>query len=709
MALNVVEELIGIRKLCVSCRACENVCEKGAITLATDNVGFLRSSVDESKCIRCGRCSEICPLISPLPEIKRRQDYYAFRANAEIASTSSSGGAFPILADWMLARGGYVCGVILENGVNAVYAITKDKDIVQKMRGPKYAPSDMGHIYGEIKKKLDEGEDVLFVGMPCHVHALHNIVGDDPHLFTADIVCTGQPSPMIYSKYIEELSAEKPITSMDFNPRGQPKGSLAIMYADGTFRMSVYDPFVRACNASLIINQGCAACRFIDSRPGDITLGDLMGSDKVAGSAAGTLSLVMVNSQKGAAMAFDMNDSADFAERIPKPNFEENPGLKHERRLHLGWIRMVHFLQRGHPVAKSIDYCLRWKFDVGITGFWRVLNFGGELTYYALYHIIMDMGLEPLMIESRRKSKRNAPPNPPLLATKYPFYNIARWYETKEEQEELNNRVDNFIVGSDQVWNRRFITQDILECYTLDFVHDEKNKIAIASSFGTDRFEGTDEERESFAALLRRFNHLSVRESSAVELCKELGAEAEIIIDPVMLCDVKHFEALSDASQMRYPKQYAFNYMMHPVNFEGMEKIYEALGYGPVTAGNASSDFNERIDYPRTSVGTVENWMKGIKNSSFVVTDSFHGTVFSILFRKPFVTLIGNWNEGSGVGRITTLLTTLGLEERICKTSQGAIESGVLFAPIDYDEVHRKLDKEREVGMAWVKNALNMS
>ena len=708
MAANVVEELISIRKLCIGCRACENLCGENAVSLETDSEGFPRASVNTEKCVGCGKCTEICPLTSPLPESKKRPDYYAFRAGADIASTSSSGGAFAILADWMISRGGYVCGVVLDENMDAVYRLTDDRGIAAKMRGPKYASSEMGSICKEIKEKIDGGSEVLFTGFPCHVHAVRNYIGDDPHLFTADIVCSGMASPLVYRKYIEEISGNKKITNIDFKPKGQPKGSIAVMYDDGSFRISADDPYVKACSVNLIINQGCSACRFTEARPGDVTLGDMMGDGNLGGNAAGTVSMVTVSTQKGVAMAYDMVDTADFAERMAKPRTEDNPGLKAERKLHLAWIRMVHLLDRGHPVSKAIDYCLGWKFDVGITGFWRVNNFGGELTYYALYHHMMDLGLEPIMIESRRKTERSAPPSPALLQTKYPFYSIARWYATKKEQEELNSRVSNFVVGSDQVWNRLFISQDSIECYALDFAHDDRNKVAVASSFGTDKFEGTEEEKERFAALLRRFDHLSVRENSAAEICREMGAEAEVIIDPVMVCDIKHFEALSDASDARFPQKYVFNYMMHPVNFAGMEKIYDELGYGPVTAGNASSDFNEKIEYPRTSMGSVENWMKGIRNASFVLTDSFHGTVFSILFRKPFVTLVGDWGEGSGVGRITTLLGTLGLEERMCRTSQEAVDSGVLFSPIDYSEVHRKLDAERRTASEWIRNALNV-
>ena len=118
------------------------------------------------------------------------------------------------------------------------------------------------------------------------------------------------------------------------------------------------------------------------------------------------------------------------------------------------------------------------------------------------------------------------------------------------------------------------------------------------------------------------------------------------------------------------------------------------------------SNINEKIDYPRTNMGTLENWMKCIRGASFVVTDSFHGTVFSILFKKRFVTLIGSWSENSGVGRITTLLEALGLESRIFRTPEEAVESGALEAPIDYDSAYAKLNSNREASIGWLRKAL---
>ncbi len=700
MVSNVVKGLREARLLCVGCRACENVCEHGAIDLQTDDQGFYRSAVYADRCVECGKCSEVCPQLRST--FGNKTVLYSVRADADTVRLSSSGGVFTLIAKWAFERDGCVCGVVMGSDFSARYVIAESMDAIDAMHGIKCTYSDMGTIYKDIRAKLDEGRNVVFVGLPCHVQAVKNFIGENSRLWTVDIACTGQPSPMIFKKYIEELSANGAVSRIDFKPKGESPDTLSVSYEDGSFKLSNKDPYMRAVESNLIINQACSACRYAKTpRTGNVTIGDLK---RKPNAGIGT-NVIIVNNDRGNILLNDITDLSEYVSPIQISAIDGNKGFKSERELHLGWIRMFDLVNRGHSISKSVRYSLGWKFDVGITGFWRVMNYGGELTYYALYHIILDMGLEPIFIDYRSDIE-GAPQSPPLLDTKYPFYSIARWYATKKEQEELNSRVKTFVVGSDQVWNRRFVNQDTLECYALDFVHPERKKVAVAASFGTNRFEGTDEERESFAALLRRFDHLSVREKSAVDLCAEMGAKADIIMDPVMLCDIRHFEALADASDARYPDYYAFNYMMFAVNFGGMEEIYRKLGYGPITAGNASANINEKIEYPRTNMGTLENWMKCIKGSSFVVTDSFHGTVFSILFKKQFITLVGSWGENSGVGRITTLLETLGLENRVFRTPGEALESGALDDPIDYDAVHYRLDKSREASIEWLRKAL---
>ncbi len=696
MAHNVSESLDDAEKTCISCSACLHRCSHEAISFVSTDAGFSRIVIDESKCTNCGDCTKVCPQLNRPKEETAPKCYAGLEDNRD--------NVFHALSKWIVENGSYVSGALADKDLKIRYHATNDLQSALQMTFSPCFFSEMDGIFVDIESLLESGSKVLFIGRPCHVQAIKNYIGENANLYTADILCDGQPSPSICSNYLREVSGNNTISTLECNSEDK-SSTLNIVFSDGSKKESNKDPYVRAYKKHLAIDGACQSCNYSDHpRTGDITIGRCKVHIE---SDSENREVIIVNSEKGMHLLNGIIDSGYRIEECPMPSTADVPGMRKERPLHPGSKRMKDMLGRGHPVSKAADYCLGRKYDVGITGFWRVVNYGGVLTYYALYNIILDMGLEPLMIESRKESANQPlPPNPKLYKAGYPDYSIAPWYHSKEEEEELNSRVKNFVVGSDQVWNRKFISQNSIECYALDFVHEDRNKVSISSSFGTDKFEGNESEKESFARLLRRFNHVSVREESAVEICTELGVEASVIIDPVMICDMKHYEELAEKSNMVVPELYVFNYMMHPGIFTGMEAVYKALGYGPITISNAGVNVNERIPYPRTNIGSVENWLKCIMNSSFVLTDSFHGTVFSILLKKPFVTLIGSWGNESGVDRMITLLKWLGLEDRMYRTPHDALKSGVLNRNIDYESIHQILNERRKASMNWIRNAL---
>jgi len=416
------------------------------------------------------------------------------------------------------------------------------------------------------------------------------------------------------------------------------------------------------------------------------------------------VSTVLVNNDKGKEMFQHISDSASYVRRIPLSFSKRYNMYADKKRTNPERTRFYHLLDKGMPVSKALEYSLGRRYDVGITGFWRVHNYGGVLTYYALYNLIEDMGFEPVMVDTRHRLKGRLP-NPIIYKTGYPDYSRDFWFSTKDGQRrDQNPRIRNFVVGSDQVWNRNLIKQESLEAYALDFVEPWRNRVAIASSFGRGEFAGTDEEKERFAALLKRFNRVSVREESGVKLCASMGVKAKLLLDPVMLCDPKHFEELAEKGSVKPGGNYVFNYMIIPTRFFGMEEVYKDLGMRAVSIPGVAAVGAEKLGTELTDPGCVEDWMRYFLNCSFVFTDSFHGTVFSILFRKPFVTLSGEAKEGGG--RVGTILKALGLQSRMCASVGEALESGVLHEPIDFDSAHRKLEVLRKDCIEWIEKSI---
>ncbi len=615
-----------------------------------------------------------------------------------------------MLADWMLSRGGYVSGVVYDNDMNVVYTVTCNRDIVESMHGSKYIYSEMGDVYADISKLLNQGKEVLFVGLPCQVQALKNYlsrkVKSIDGLFTVDLLCGGQTSKGVYREYLREHSSKR-IVNIQFRSVDFPMLSLRISYDDGTSKIVNGDPYFRSYLRAIIVNQACSECSFANTpKPGDLTIGDLWSADRLLTDVdlSQGMSVVLVNTEKGMKVFDQISKSAAYCKEIPL-SFSKRFNRYGPKPMSPDCERYYHLLSRGHTVSKATFYALEHFYDVGIIGFWRVKNYGGTLSYYALYHLLEDMGLETVFLDSRHHDLKGRLPNPALLKSGYPSYSRDVWYPNREQMyTNVNPRIRNFIVGPDQVWNRKLINQNALECYALDFVAPYRNSISVASSVDASGFKGTKEEEKRFSDLLGKINHVSVLDAFDKKYCERIGVEPELIPDPILLCDPSHFAELASKGSAAFPPKFVFNYMMNPKHFIGTGAVYRRLKTEPVCILGATAASTPELDYPQINIGSVENWLNALIGSSFVFTDSFHAAAVAILFRKPFVVL-APFEKDTG-GRITDMLKSLGLERRLFTSIPDLLGSGVLDEQIDFDAAHEKLADMREKGLGWIRNAL---
>jgi len=578
------------------------------------------------------------------------------------------------------------------------------------MQKSKYAFSEMGTIYKDILGALKAGKEVLFVGCPCQVAAVKGFVKDAPGLYTADLICAGLPSKEIYRSYLDELSKDGKVTGIDFRDSRFPYGTLVVKREDGSEEFRFKDLYFAGFLRHMFKSRACSECEFATiPRQGDITIGDLWNYDKILYDVDGTkgISCILVNNERGKVLFDAISKKASYLRNIPQvfvTRFNRfnasRPGGPSDRLLYL--------LDRGYSISKALDYSINSKYDVAITGFWRAPNYGGDLTYYALYNVILDMGLEPIFVESCNPRPVDAHPgNPKYFRFQYPEFAIAPWYRNRDRQAEINLRVKNVMVGSDQVWNPRLLTDSGLNTYSLDFASLWRNSIAYASSFGVTTYEADTPEKVEHIRILKRIKHVSVREISGVEICEKFGIKAKHVLDPVMLCDMKHYQDLMDDADMSFPSNYMLAFVRH-INVH-MDPIAMSsyLGMMPMSVGGPEYDYNQPAPFPITNVRNVENWLKAIQCSSFILTDSFHATVLAILFKKPFISVYGRMDEASGKGRMTSLLSTLGLMDRIYKTTADAIAAGAPKRPIDYDAVYKKLEPFRKECYQWLSDALD--
>ncbi len=278
--------------LCVGCSACASICPKRCIKMEKDPDGFRYPVlIHPANCVECGMCESVCPVLNE--SIKANDDlpsaYAAFTKNERIRQDSSSGGIFTEIAKRVIEGNGVVYGAAYDEGFAVCHCCVDKIEDLQKLRGAKYAESNLGSSFPEILDRLKQGQLVLFSGTPCQVAGLKSFVRKDyNNLICIDFVCHGVPSPMAWDafiKYRAEKDAEGKLPQR-INLRSKETGwsryqySNVFEYEDGrkSSIVSSQSLFMKLFVGDYISRPSCSECRFKGySRVGDITLGDFWG------------------------------------------------------------------------------------------------------------------------------------------------------------------------------------------------------------------------------------------------------------------------------------------------------------------------------------------------------------------------------------------------------------------------------------------------
>lgn len=263
---------------------------------------------------------------------------------------------------------------------------------------------------------------------------------------------------------------------------------------------------------------------------------------------------------------------------------------------------------------------------------------------------------------------------------------------------------DLYIVGSDQVW-RPPLNSEATPGWFLQFGDANNRRIAYAASMG----EGVP--KRDWPALkqkLSNLNAISVREESAAKLCRELGYEATVTLDPTMLLTADYYRCM--AKRRTDEEQYAFLYLMN-VRFaeefhlqQIMEYIEERGLHVMSVTGSGYYQGRELIEGNRNLPATIPEWLGLIDGAKCVLTTSYHGTIFSILMHRPFLT-IGLEGKYSGANsRMIELLASLGLSERLFDQTKSLREQ--MDKMIDWENVDRKMEVMRLSSFEFLKTIL---
>lgn len=264
------------------------------------------------------------------------------------------------------------------------------------------------------------------------------------------------------------------------------------------------------------------------------------------------------------------------------------------------------------------------------------------------------------------------------------------------------NHFDCYLVGSDQVWRPCYVA-NVTDYFLKEIpLNSNSIKVAYAASFGTDQWEFSEEETKECATLVKLFDAISVRENSGVKLCKQyLGVDAEHVLDPTMLLDEEDYVCLFKKVRESKVKGDLFCYVLDE-NIEA-DRIINHLkveGYIPYYA---YLNVHSTKDNPRPYQLSVEEWLRGIYDAEFVVTDSFHACVFSILFKKKFVVL---GNKVRGNTRFDSLLDMFGLQKRMVESYDFFLQVKTsLFGGEDINDAQKFLTSYRLTSVKFLKNA----
>lgn len=358
---------------------------------------------------------------------------------------------------------------------------------------------------------------------------------------------------------------------------------------------------------------------------------------------------------------------------------------------------------------------------IGIITFHRAINYGAILQVYALQKKIEQLGgkCEVLdyrndILEARHKEKSFS--DIKNLKDILRYILIYRNYNKKhkkfrnfinenislsrvynfEELEELSDKYDLFITGSDQVWNYSITNFDT--AYFLDFVNDSVKKNSYAASFGISNIP--KELKNKYYELLKDYNHMSLRELQGANIIKQLyDKEVDVVLDPTLLLNKNEWVNIANNNLIKdkYILIYAFGGSKYLMNLA--KKLSDITGLKIVTISN---NYKYSLNIKHIKTAGPEEFLGLFKNAEYVFTNSFHGTAFSINFNKQFFTEF--LPEEHGVNsRLEDILDLFNLRNRQVKNDN----INILNSTIDYVTVNKKLAAEREKSIAFLSRIIN--
>ena len=328
--------------------------------------------------------------------------------------------------------------------------------------------------------------------------------------------------------------------------------------------------------------------------------------------------------------------------------------------------------------------------NIGIMNFWYVPNRGAILTNYAINEFLKENGYNPKTINYYPRIEKKLHKNSISEKFEKEYLETTSFCQDYIDLKNLNNEIRTFLVGSDQVF-RDWCVEHHRDKYFLNFADDNSKKISCSASFGIPSYDGSESNKIIMQKYLQRFDALSVRENSGVDILKNtFNLTSTQIWDPVFYIDRSKYEKIAETSSKKDSKFLAYYIItMTPEKKQAIKFVADKLGLKTV-------DMKGKLP--------VEDWLYYIKNCEYYIGDSFHGTCFALMFQKNF--LVISPRTGENDTRLDTLLETVDMQNRQLQRANDIYSREDLLNKINYTNRFEKLNSELERSKTWLLNAI---
>jgi len=342
---------------------------------------------------------------------------------------------------------------------------------------------------------------------------------------------------------------------------------------------------------------------------------------------------------------------------------------------------------------------------IGILTFHASTNYGAFLQTYALSTILKRRGYDVKIINLELENRSLSTKTMVFyywsyLKFKYArerFLNLTQKYRSSQDIKNNLPDCDLYIVGSDQVWNPK-ITKSLYSAFFFDFLPSNKKRISYAASFGEAKWPYDEDKTQEIFCYLKNFNAISVRESSAVNLCREyLKLDATQVLDPTLLLK-DYSEILGNKPILRQNKVVIFKFNKGKKLLQFIKDFKKIVNQDDIIVLRAFLGIFSRY-FKNIPAPSVKQWIRQIATSSLVITDSFHGVCFAILFHKQFIVIPAHADRFT---RIESLLEQLGLQDRIFHSYQEILSDTRWKSLINYTDVDNKLSAKRDESLIFI-------